>query len=336
MTQSDHIPVLLDAVLESLTKAPEGLIIDATFGAGGYSEAVLRTTDRMVVAIDRDPDTQYHADRLAAHYGDRFCFRPGRFADIASLVTDIPMPIAAIMMDLGVSSMQLDQGERGFSFQGEYPLDMRMGHEGVSAAQLIAQASEAQLADILYYFGEERAARRVARVIVQKRKAASIVTTAQLANVVRGAVPGQGGKIDKATRTFQAVRIAINGELDELCACLCAASQLLTAGGILACVAFHSLEDRIVKHFLRYADAHRQSATSARGQSVPQDFVLGAGALRVSFLPLSDDYGTKFANISPMEMLTKRPIVASLSERAHNVRARSAKLRVARRYGENR
>lgn len=248
-----HIPVLLDEVIAALAPAPGALIVDATFGAGGYTRALL-DAGATVHAFDRDPDaiaagqawaeTRTQPPRLVLH--------PRRFSEMVSALTEAGVAqVDGIAMDIGVSSMQLDQAGRGFAFAADGPLDMRMGQEGPSAADFVNSASEAEIADVLFRYGEERQSRRVARAIVAARP---LSTTGQLATVVRKALGYRPGlPKDPATRTFQAIRIHVNAELDELRAGLAAAERLLRSGGRLAVVSFHSLEDRIVKQFLREA-----------------------------------------------------------------------------------
>lgn len=248
-----HIPVLLDEVIAALAPAPGALIVDATFGAGGYTRALL-DAGATVHAFDRDPDaiavgqtwaeTRTQPPRLVLH--------PRRFSEMVSALAEAGVAqVDGIAMDIGVSSMQLDRAERGFAFAADGPLDMRMGQEGPSAADFVNSASEAEIADVLFHYGEERQSRRVARAIVAARP---LSTTGQLATVVRKALGHRPGlPKDPATRTFQAIRIHVNAELDELRAGLAAAERLLRSGGRLAVVSFHSLEDRIVKQFLREA-----------------------------------------------------------------------------------
>ncbi|MBD3729724.1 MAG: 16S rRNA (cytosine(1402)-N(4))-methyltransferase RsmH [Sphingomonadales bacterium] len=250
-----HIPVLLDEVIAALAPAPGDVMIDATFGAGGYTRALL-DAGATVHAFDRDPDaiaagsqwpeTREQPPRLVLH--------PRRFSEMVAAMAEAGVvQVDGVAMDIGVSSMQLDQAGRGFAFSADGPLDMRMSQDGESAADFLNHADEAAIADVLYHFGEERQSRRVARAIVAARP---LGTTGELARVVRKALGHKPhDKKDPATRTFQAVRIHVNGELDELEAGLRAAETLLRSGGRLAVVSFHSLEDRIVKRFLRDAAA---------------------------------------------------------------------------------
>jgi 16S rRNA (cytosine1402-N4)-methyltransferase len=296
-----HIPVLLHEVLEALAAGPGDLVVDATFGAGGYSRALLDGGAR-VYAFDRDPDAIREGQGLAARYPDRLSLHPHRFSEMAREMRRIGVPaVDAVVMDIGVSSMQLDQAERGFAFSAEGPLDMRMSREGPSAADFLNSAREEEIADVLYTYGEERQSRRVARAIVAARP---LRTTGDLARVVRKALGYHpGAPKDPATRSFQAVRIHVNAELDELEAGLRAAEVLLREGGRLAVVTFHSLEDRIVKRFLREA----AGANSGTSRHLP----------------------TRTAGPAPtFERLTKG-IRPSEAEIARNPRARSATLRAA-------
>ncbi len=246
-----HIPVLLDEVVEAVEPAPGKLIADGTFGAGGYTMALLAGGAR-VYAFDRDPAAIAAGAEMVAAKDGRLSLHERRFSEMAEELQSLGVPqLDAVVLDIGVSSMQLDQGARGFSFQQDGPLDMRMSGEGESAAEFLNTADEAAIADVLYHYGEERQSRRVARAIVAARP---LETTGDLARVVRRALGYRPhDKKDPATRSFQAVRIHVNDELGELRAGLAAAEALLREGGVLAVVSFHSLEDRIVKRFLREA-----------------------------------------------------------------------------------
>ncbi|MEO1729215.1 MAG: 16S rRNA (cytosine(1402)-N(4))-methyltransferase RsmH [Pseudomonadota bacterium] len=246
-----HIPVLLDEVVAAVAPAPGKSIADGTFGAGGYTLALLSGGAR-VYAFDRDPSAIRNGAELFAAHDGMLSLHERRFSEMADELSALGVPsLDAVVLDIGVSSMQLDQGERGFSFQQDGPLDMRMSGYGESAADFLNTADEAAIADVLYEYGEERQSRRVARAIVSARP---LETTGDLARVVRKALGHRPhDKKDPATRTFQAVRIHVNNELGELRAGLAAAEALLREGGVLAVVSFHSLEDRIVKRFLREA-----------------------------------------------------------------------------------
>jgi 16S rRNA (cytosine1402-N4)-methyltransferase len=256
-----------------------------------------------VIGIDRDPLAAEMAAPLLARWGDRLVLVRDTFSNLAA---QAPGPVAGVVLDLGVSSMQLDRAERGFSFLRDGPLDMRMGQEGPTAADLVAEATEAELADIIHHFGEDRAARRIARAIVSARAVEPIVTTLRLAEVVAGALPRpRPGQSHPATRTFQAIRIAVNAEFDELVAGLAGAEAALAPGGALAVVTFHSLEDRIVKRFLQGASA-RAPAANRHAPAAPAEA----------------------PRFTPLVRGAVEPDAAELSE---NPRARSARLRLARR-----
>ncbi|MEO0688915.1 MAG: 16S rRNA (cytosine(1402)-N(4))-methyltransferase RsmH [Pseudomonadota bacterium] len=251
VSAAPHIPVLLDEVVAAVQPETGKIIADGTFGAGGYTAALLEGGAR-VYAFDRDPSAIAAGSSMVAAHKPRLSLHERRFSEMADELSALGVgPLDAVVLDIGVSSMQLDQGERGFSFQQDGPLDMRMSGEGESAADFLNTADEAAIADVLYEYGEERQSRRVARAIVAARP---LETTGDLARVVRKALGYRPhDKKDPATRSFQAVRIHINDELGELRAGLIAAETLLREGGVLAVVSFHSLEDRIVKRFLREA-----------------------------------------------------------------------------------
>lgn len=296
---SPHVPVLLRPLLEAVAPV-RGLWIDGTFGAGGYSRALLDAGAERVVGIDRDPSVFRLAAAWAGRYGDRLRLVEGTFSRMDALAG---APADGVVLDLGVSSMQLDEAERGFSFQKDGPLDMRMSGQGPSARDLVNEAGEARLADILFHYGEERAARRIARAIVAARP---LETTLQLAAVVERCLPRQKpGQSHPATRSFQAIRIAVNTEFEELAAGLEAAERALRPGGLLAVVSFHSLEDRIVKRFLQLRSGQEAQA-SRHAPARPET--------AAAFTPV-----------------TRRAIGPDAAELAANPRARSARLRVARR-----
>jgi len=300
-----HVPVLLEETLGALSPRDDMLYLDGTFGAGGYSRALLEAARCRVVAIDRDPAAVARASPLERAYAGRLTVIAGRFGEMERLIAPLGISaLAGVALDLGVSSAQLDTPERGFSFRSDGPLDMRMEAAGTSAADLVNALPEAALAELIHRLGEERFARRVARAIVQARAMAPITRTAALAALVREAVPASGG-IDAATRTFQALRMAVNDELGELDRGLAAAERLLMPGGRLAVVAFHSLEDRQVKNFLRTRSsaAPRTTRHLPAARSVPPSF----------------------------RLLARKPIAPSAAEIARNPRARSARLRAAER-----
>ena len=310
MTQSGearprHIPVLGREVIGWLEPQGGGIYVDATFGAGGYSRAILDVKNTRVIGIDRDRTAIAGGFDLVDRSNGRLTLVEDRFSNLAEICAGQgATAVDGVVMDIGVSSMQLDQAERGFSFRADGPLDMRMGHDGPTAADVIAKASEADLANIIYIFGEERHSRSVARAIVAARKDAPIVTTRALADLVAKVVRGKPGDIHPATRTFQGLRIFVNQELDELHLALIAAEHVLKPGGRLVVVSFHSLEDRIVKNFL-------SERAKAGGGSRHQ--------------PEKAQRPPSFA------ILTKRPVTADDDEVSANPRARSAKLRAAAR-----
>lgn len=246
-----HYPVMLPEMLEGLALKDGGIYIDGTFGAGGYSRAILSAANCRVFAIDRDPSTETFARELKEKFDGRFIWLLGNFSDMCDLLAAQGVTsVDGIVLDLGVSSMQLDQAERGFSFRNDGPLDMRMGDTGTSVADVIANADEAEIADILYYYGEEKMSRRVAGAIVKARSEKPITRTTQLAEIIRAVVGNKGQKSDPATRSFQALRIHVNQEFAAIENGLAAAERLLAPGGRLVVVTFHSLEDRIVKRFI--------------------------------------------------------------------------------------
>jgi 16S rRNA (cytosine1402-N4)-methyltransferase len=300
-----HIPVLGRPALEFLNVHDGGVYVDGTFGAGGYTRAILASAECKVVGIDRDQSAiALGADLVQAANG-RLTLMEDRFANLDVVAREAGFDtVDGVVLDLGVSSMQLDSPERGFSFRFEGPLDMRMGSEGPSAADVVAAASERDLANIIFMLGEERHSRSVARAIVKARAQAPIVTTRALADIVASVVRSRPGDIHPATRTFQALRIFVNDELGELVAALTAAERILKPGGRLVAVSFHSLEDRIVKSFLASRGETRAGSRHAPELKRP------APTFRV---------------------LTKRPVTANVEEVARNPRARSAKLRAAER-----
>jgi 16S rRNA (cytosine1402-N4)-methyltransferase len=302
-----HIPVLRDAVLAALAPRDDAIYVDGTFGGGGYSEALLAAARCRVFAIDRDPEAIRRGQNLARRWGGRLTPVEGRFGEMEHLLAPLLAdPVAGITLDLGVSSMQLDAPERGFSFRFDGPLDMRMSGAGETAADLIARLSENELAALIRDLGEERFARRVARNIVAARRQRPIRRTLELAEIVRAAVPGSEPGLDPATRTFQALRIAVNDELGELDRGLAAAERLLMPGGRFAVVSFHSLEDRQVKLFLR----RRSNTTAGPSRHQPLSDVVPAPSFR---------------------LLSRHALKPDAAEITHNPRARAARLRAAER-----
>jgi 16S rRNA (cytosine1402-N4)-methyltransferase len=305
MTDARHISVLGAEAVEWLAPRAGGVYVDATFGAGGYSRAILKIPAARVIGIDRDRSAITGGFDLVDGSDGRLVLVEDRFSNLAEVCARQGIDaVDGIVMDVGVSSMQLDQAERGFSFRLGGPLDMRMGQSGPTAADVIARASETELANIIYIFGEERHSRRVAHAIVAARKDVPITTTRALADIVAKVVRSKPNEIHPATRTFQALRIFVNEELDELHEALAAAERVLKPGGRLVVVSFHSLEDRIVKNFL--ADRGKLTAGSRHLPEVAQA-------------------------VPSFQILTKRPVVPGEAEIASNPRARSAKLRAAER-----
>jgi 16S rRNA (cytosine1402-N4)-methyltransferase len=304
-----HTPVMLAEVLDALAPREGCVYVDATFGAGGYASAVLEAASCRVLGLDRDPDACRRAEALVARYAGRLTVAHGRFADLPAITAAREIvAIDGIAFDLGVSSTQLDTAERGFSFRFDGPLDMRMDSSGgATAAETVNKLAEDELADLIWRLGDERFARRIARAIVRARTAAPIERTGQLADIVRSVVPRAADGIDPATRTFQALRIYVNDEVNELERGLLAAEAMLVPGGRLVVVAFHSLEDRVVKSFLR----HRSSGDPHASRHLP-------AAARHEPSPT-------------FRLLTRRPLRPSPREVAANPRARSARLRAAER-----
>lgn len=309
-----HRPVLLRQTIELLEAAHGGLFIDGTLGLGGHSEAILEASDdSRVIGIDRDTEALKLATERLARFGDRFQAVHGNFREIAQVVADAAKGSpSGVLVDLGVSSLQFDSPQRGFSFRFEAPLDMRLDASGddETAADLLQRLPEEEIARIIFEYGEERRSRRIARRIVERREAGQpVLTTSELADLVAGAVGyGKTQKIHPATRTFQALRIAVNRELDGLDQFIETAVDLLQPGGRFVAISFHSLEDRIVKRELR--------RLSGLCECPPRLPVCACGARKA------------------VEVLTKRPITAGVEEVAENPRARSAKLRAARKLAE--
>jgi 16S rRNA (cytosine1402-N4)-methyltransferase len=246
MSNSGHAPVLLAEAMEALALKAGGTYIDATFGGGGYSREMLGRADCQVIAFDRDPDAITRGAALSESAKGKFTLQQGRFGDLAA-----PDLVDGVVFDLGVSSFQLDEGHRGFSFQADADLDMRMEKEGLSAADAVNRLSETALADLIYHYGEDDESRRIARAIVQARAAAPITRTLHFAKLVEDSVGGRkGARTHPATKTFQALRMLVNDELGELARGLSAAERVLKPGGRLVVVSFHSLEDRMVKQFI--------------------------------------------------------------------------------------
>lgn len=306
MSDAPHLPVLVDEVVTGLAVQENSTHVDGTFGAGGYSKLILAAGAGLVIGIDRDPDAIARGQQLKTTLSGLEVLE-GRFGDLDVLVRDAGHDyVDGVTLDLGVSSPQLDEAERGFSFRFDGPLDMRMEQSGESAADFLAEVEESELAHIIKEYGEERFARRVARAICRAREEAPITRTIQLAEIIRKAVPKSKDGIDPATRTFQAIRIALNDELGELDRGLAAAERLLRPQGRLAVVTFHSLEDRAVKRFLQFR--------SGRGPGVSRHAPLSQTPKAPTFT-----------------LIHRKPVLPSPAELHRNPRARSAKLRVAER-----
>ena len=310
-----HIPVLLDEVINSLSVNDNELYVDATFGLGGYTKAILNKKNCKVVAIDRDPEAKTFAEKVGKDFGNRFFFKIGKFSQLVKILDEFQVKnVAGVIFDLGVSSPQFDQKHRGFSLKLDGPLDMRMSYEGPTAEDFINQVEEKTLANIIYELGDEFYAKRIAKNIILARSIDSIKTTGQLANIIRNSIPKTNKKIDAATKTFQAIRIYLNDEISELEQGLIAAEKILKPEGILAAVSFHSIEDRIIKKFFLKC-AKKENYSRHQPQSPKKD--------------------------NSLEIITKKPILPSEAEIKNNNRSRSAKLRVAKRtispsyFGEN-
>lgn len=290
-----HFPVMLPEVLQALNPTDGKVYVDATFGNGGYSEAILKAANCTVFAIDRDPNVIPRANEMKKQYGTRFNFIAGCFGNVADLMSD---EVDGIVFDIGVSSMQLDEADRGFSFSKPAPLDMRMSCEGISAYDLVNDMEEKELANIIYKYGEEHKSRQIAKRIVEHRP---VETTTELADIIRSVIKPTKDT-DPSTKTFQALRIAVNDELGELERGLVAAVNLLKPNGRLVVVTFHSLEDRIVKNFLK-----EQSGN----------------------MPNASRYLPEVQKQTPMLKEVSKAISPSSQELDENRRSRSAKLRYA-------
>jgi 16S rRNA (cytosine1402-N4)-methyltransferase len=310
MTEFSHIPVLRDEAVGMLALRDGGVYLDGTFGGGGYAKAILDSAACKLIAIDRDPAAVARAQEFCASYPDRFAICEGRIGNLAELLGAREVTaLDGAVFDLGVSSYQIDDPARGFSFRHDGPLDMQMGSSGKNAAQIVNLCPESELADILFEYGDEKASRKIAKAIVERRKSQKFETTSDLAGVIRSVVRPDKSGIDPATRSFQALRIAVNEELSDIEAALAQAAKLLLPGGRLVVVSFHSLEDRIVKRF--FAEACGRMPAASR----------------------HDPAGFARPEAPRFSLLTKSAIGPSEAEMRANPRARSAKLRVMERLG---
>ena len=303
-----HQPVMLAEVLQFLQPENGGVYVDGTFGAGGYSAAILEAADCTLYGVDRDPEVEVFAERLRQKHAARFKLLNGNFAEMETLLADAGVwKVNGIVLDVGVSSMQLEAGQRGFSFQHDGPLDMRMDRQGVDAAHIVNHYAEKDLAHIIFTLGGERHSRQIARAIVEARAAQPITRTLELADIIKKTIRRYKDGIDPATRTFQAIRIYINHELESLTTALQAAERLLVPGGKLVVVSFHELEDGIVKAFLA------ERSGKAQGTS--------------RHLPLIEENIRK----PSFKLLHKKAVLPGESEVRANIRSRSARLRAAER-----
>jgi 16S rRNA (cytosine1402-N4)-methyltransferase len=313
MSGAVHIPVMLHEVLAMLAPRDGGVYLDGTFGGGGYARAILDSARCTLWAIDRDPEAIERGASLIAQFPGQLHLLHGQFGDMMGLLAQAGVTeLDGVVLDLGVSSFQIDDPARGFSFRHDGPLDMRMGKHGTSAADLVNTLPERALADVLYELGEERASRRIAHAIVAARQEAPIETTGRLAEIIRSVLPPDRSGNHPATRSFQALRIKVNDELGQIEAALAQATSLLAPGGRLVVVAFHSLEDRIVKRFMTQA-AGRTGSPSRH-----------------------DPAGLKTRDAPNFRLLTARALRPGAAESDHNPRSRSARLRALERLDRGR
>jgi 16S rRNA (cytosine1402-N4)-methyltransferase len=307
ISSAPHCSVLLDEVLEHISLKDKGRYLDCTFGAGGYTKAILQNADCFVTALDQDPTVEKFVNTVKDEFRDKFDFIQTNFAEAKSKLNG--KRFDGIVLDLGISSMQVDSAERGFSFMHDGPLDMRMGNDGISAKDFIASASEEEIANVIYKYGKEVQSRQIASSIVKMHEIEPIKTTLQLADIVRNAMHYRKSKIDPATKTFQAIRIYINKELESIEQILSDSDELLKPGGRILVVSFHSLEDVIVKTFFK-ENSMKKVARS-----------------KYSKKPIEIEEGKW------LKTVTKKPIVPSREEVILNPRSRSARLRVAEKIG---
>ncbi len=303
-----HIPVLLSEVLETLEPRADGVYLDGTFGGGGYSRAILESGCSLY-AIDRDPAAIARGAELVQASGGRLHLLQGSFGSMIELLAEHDVAkLDGIVLDLGVSSFQLDEAERGFSFRNDGPLDMRMSLSGPTAADLVNNLPEAEIADILYQFGEERASRRVAKAIVARRAQQPFTRTLELAETIRSVLPPDRIGIHPATRSFQALRIKVNDELGDIERALDAATHLLAPGGKLVVVAFHSLEDRIVKEFMTKASGRepapsRHDPAGLLRRQAPQFRLLGPKLVRPGETEIASNPRARSSRLRAIERL---------------------------------
>lgn len=310
-SNSPHIPVMLQEQLDLLQPKDNGIYVDGTFGAGGVTQALLKAANCNVWSFDKDPTAITKAEKVKQDFPSHFHISHKAFRFMASELNQNGIEeVDGVTIDLGVSSMQIDEDDRGFSFQSDGPLDMRMSQSGKTAADIINHEEESKIAQILYEYGEERFSRRIARNIVQKRQEKPITRTSELAQIIRNSVPKKNDKIHPATRSFQALRIAVNEELDELKQGLQSAEKILKPDGVITVISFHSLEDKIVKNFFR--DRSSQRTNTSR------------------FMP-----PTQHSEPLSFELISKKAIKPSEKEIELNPRSRSARLRAARRLARS-
>ena len=316
-TGGGHVPVMLAEVLETLAPRDGGTYLDGTFGGGGYAHAILSAAACTLYAVDRDPDAIARGAALVARHPGRLHLVEGRFGDMLSLMAERGVSaLDGVVLDLGVSSYQLDEADRGFSLRADGPLDMRMEKTGPSAAELVNTLSERELADLLWQLGEERHSRRIARKIVAARGDAPFETTLQLAEAIHAVMPRDPSGMDSATRSFQALRLRVNDELGEVERGLQAAARLLAPGGRLVVVSFHSLEDRIVKRFMREASGRIPAASRH-----------DPAALARHMSGNSPKNAEKPSDFAEFRLVTTSALRPSVAESSTNPRARSARLR---------